>query len=204
VHNNNVVGSYNALRAAAEHRIMRICQASSVNAIGLSFSRAPRFDYFPIDEKHQNYVEEPYSLSKWICEQQADSIARRYEEVSIASLRFHWVTTDRDVARREYLKAPEAGRLHLFGYTLLSAAATACLRSVATDFGGHEVMFIVAPDTASDTPTLELARRFHPDATIRADLTGHRSFFDSRKADRLIGPTHGRDRVHRAIDRRCA
>src|SRR5476651_1814053 len=29
VHNNNVVGSYNALRAAAEHGILRICQASS-------------------------------------------------------------------------------------------------------------------------------------------------------------------------------
>ena len=33
IHNNNVVGSYNALRAAIENNIMRICQASSVNAI---------------------------------------------------------------------------------------------------------------------------------------------------------------------------
>src|SRR3712207_4458446 len=39
VHNNNVVGSYNALRGAVEHGIMRICQASSVNALGLSYSR---------------------------------------------------------------------------------------------------------------------------------------------------------------------
>jgi len=100
--------------------------------------------------------------------------------------------------------APDARRSHLFGYTLLSAAATACLRSVAADLGGHEVMFIVAPDTASDTPTLELARRFHPEAKIRADLAGHRSFFDSRKADRLIGPTHDPARMDGAIDRRCA
>ena len=48
IHNNNVVGSYNALRAAVENGIMRICQASSVNAIGLSFSRAAHFDYFPV------------------------------------------------------------------------------------------------------------------------------------------------------------
>ncbi len=61
---NNVVGSYNALRAAAEHGITRICQASSVNAIGLSYSRTPRFDYFPIDEAHPNYSEDPYSLSQ--------------------------------------------------------------------------------------------------------------------------------------------
>ena len=50
VHNNNVVGSYNALRAAVECGIMRICQASSVNAIGQAYSRVPRYDYFPIDE----------------------------------------------------------------------------------------------------------------------------------------------------------
>jgi len=33
VHNNNVVGSYNALRAAAELGMQRVCQASSINAI---------------------------------------------------------------------------------------------------------------------------------------------------------------------------
>ena len=59
VHNNNVVGSYNALRAAAEHGIKRICQASSVNAIGHSYSRNPRYDYFPLDEEHPNYSEDP-------------------------------------------------------------------------------------------------------------------------------------------------
>ena len=36
VHNDNVVGSYNALRAATENRILRVCQASSVNATGHS------------------------------------------------------------------------------------------------------------------------------------------------------------------------
>ena len=95
VHNNNVVGSYNALRAAAEHGIKRICQASSVNAIGHSYSRNPRYDYFPIDEQHPNYSEDPYSLSKWICEQQADSFVRRYEDTRIASMRFHWVVPER-------------------------------------------------------------------------------------------------------------
>src|SRR5919197_938408 len=39
VHNNNVVGSYNALRAAAELGITHVCQASSVNATGFSYSR---------------------------------------------------------------------------------------------------------------------------------------------------------------------
>ena len=88
VHNNNVVGSYNALRAAVENNIFRITQASSVNAIGQAYSRTPRYDYFPIDEDHPNYAEDPYSLSKWICEQQGDAFARRYEGISIASMCF--------------------------------------------------------------------------------------------------------------------
>jgi len=66
VHNNNVTGSYNALRAAVEVGVQRICQASSVNAIGLAYSRWPRFDYFPLDEQHPTYCEDPYALSIWI------------------------------------------------------------------------------------------------------------------------------------------
>ena len=62
VHNNNVVGSYNAMRAAAEHGIARVCQASSINAIGGYYSRRPRYDYFPVDEEHPTYNEDPYSL----------------------------------------------------------------------------------------------------------------------------------------------
>ena len=74
VHNNNVMGSYNALRAAVEVGIQRVCQASSVNATGLAYSRWPHFDYFPLDEEHPTYNEDPYSLSKWICEEQGQLV----------------------------------------------------------------------------------------------------------------------------------
>jgi len=188
VHNNNVVGSYNALRAAAEHRIMRICQASSVNAIGLSFSRAPRFDYFPIDEKHQNSVEEPYSLSKWICEQQADSFARRHAGMRIASMRFHWVVPDRTTAGGWFNQPGE--EKHLWGYTLYEAAARASVQSLTAGYDGHEVFYIVAPDTTMDVPSLELAGRFFPEVPIKGDLSGHHSFFSSAKAERLLGWRH--------------
>ena len=35
---------------------------SSINAIGGRFSRSPRYDYFPLDEQHPAYVEDPYSV----------------------------------------------------------------------------------------------------------------------------------------------
>ena len=39
VHNNNVTSHYNVLSAAVEHKVLRLVTASSVNAIGLGFSR---------------------------------------------------------------------------------------------------------------------------------------------------------------------
>ena len=190
VHNNNVTGSYNVMRAAIECGIKRICQASSVNAIGLSYSRVAHFDYFPIDENHPNYSEEPYGLSKWICEQQASGLARRYEDLSIASMRFHWVIEDRAISASRFGFATQDAAMHLWAYTLLAPAARACLMSLDAAFKGHEVFYIAAPDTNIDVPSLELAARFFPDVPIRGDLSGNRSFFSSAKAERLMGWSH--------------
>jgi nucleoside-diphosphate-sugar epimerase len=190
VHNNNVVGSYNALRASAEHNITRICQASSVNAIGHAYSRMPRYDYFPLDEQHPNYSEEPYSLSKWICEQQGDAFARRYEGMSIASIRFHWVVPNRARAAVNFtLDSPRRDK-HLWAYTRFDAAADACLKSIEADFRGHEVFYIVAPDTTVDVPSRELAERYFPQLPIRGDFEGNCSFFNSAKAGRMLGWRH--------------
>lgn len=190
VHNNNVIGSYNAMRAAVEQGIRKICQASSVNAIGLSFSREAHFDYFPIDEKHPPHEEEPYGLSKWICEAQADSFARRYEELRIASMRFHLVCVDRAFAANIFHEETAAQAKHLWAYTRYDAAADACLRSLDASYLGHEVFYIVGPDTTIDVPTPDLAREFFPNVPVRGDLSGYKSFFDSSKAERMLGWRH--------------
>jgi UDP-glucose 4-epimerase len=192
VHNNNVVGSYNALRAAAEQGIMRVCQASSINATGAAFSRWPHYDYFPLDEQHPTYNEDPYSLSKWICEQQGDSFARRYEGMTIASLRFHGVMPARPSAAwfEQYPEGKAILTKHLWGYTLLEAAARACLDGITADFSGHEAFYIVAPDTMMETPSRDLAHEFFPDVPIRGDLSGTQGFFNCEKAERLLGWQH--------------
>ncbi|WP_375451802.1 NAD-dependent epimerase/dehydratase family protein [uncultured Devosia sp.] len=190
VHNNNVVGSYNALRAAAENGILRICQASSVNAIGHAYSRRPRYDFFPLNETHPNYSEDPYSLSKWICEQQADSFVRRYDGTAIASMRFHYVVPDRAMAVAVYpAEGPNVDK-HLWAWTNLNAAADACLRSVTQPLVGHEAFYIVSPTTTVEVPSLTLAARYFPDIPIIGDLSGLRSFFSTAKAERLLGWNH--------------
>lgn len=187
VHNNNVVGSYNILIAAAKLGINKVCQASSVNATGLSYSRQGHFDYFPLDEKHPTYNEDPYSLSKWICEIQADSIARRYETMTISSLRFSWVID----ALPDNISADNKSQAkNLWGYTYLQAAARSCLDGIKADYKGHEVFYIVAPHNTVETPSLELAREYYPGIPLRPGFGGRDSFFDSSKAERLLGWRH--------------
>jgi UDP-glucose 4-epimerase len=191
VHNNNVTGSYNVLSAAAHLGITRICQASSINATGAAYSRSPRYDYFPLDEKHPTYNEDPYSLSKWICEQQADSLARRYDNLTISSLRFHWVIESRAIALERYTQPGKPLWVNdLWGYTGLKAAARACLLALGTEFKGHEVFYITGPNTGLDRPSLELAQEFFPEVPVRGDLSGNRSFFDSSKAEQILGWKH--------------
>ena len=190
VHNNNVVSSYNALRAAAELGIKRVCQASSINAIGGAYSRLPHYDYFPLDEKHPTYNEDPYSLSKWICELQADSINRRYEDMTIASLRIHGVVSARSESAKWQNNPGEIVVKHLWGYTRKDATASACLLGVTADFSGHEAFYIVAPDTMMDTPSLELKEQYYPKVSVRGDLNNNKGFFSCQKAEQLLGWRH--------------
>src|SRR5690349_2843205 len=164
VYADNTVSSYNALSAAATLGINRVCLASSINAIGGAFSRAPRYDYFPLDEQHPTYAEDAYSLSKWVLEQQADAFVRRHESMRVASLRFHALVERRQVAldMTERFGAAVVSR-HLWAYTSLKAASAACLLALTADFSGHEAFYIVAGQTAVPEPSLELARRYYPD-----------------------------------------
>ncbi len=187
VHNNNVVCSYNILIAAAELGINKVCQASSVNATGLSYSRQPHFDYLPLDEKHPTYNEDPYSLSKWICELQADSVARRYETMTISSLRFSWVI---DATAANIFEDIQNQIKNLWAYTNLQAAARSCLLGVKAGYKGHEVFYIVAPHVIVETPSLELAREYYPEVPLKPGFGDRQSFFDSSKAERLLGWRH--------------
>ncbi|WVF71074.1 hypothetical protein IAT40_005871 [Kwoniella sp. CBS 6097] len=66
VHNINVVATYNVLQTAASRGIKRIVQASSCNALGLSWTSAEhwKLDSVPVNEQSPMRPEDPYSLSK--------------------------------------------------------------------------------------------------------------------------------------------
>lgn len=194
VYNDNTAGSYNALSAAATLGINRVCLASSINAIGGAFSRQPRYDYFPLNEQHPNYAEDPYSLSKWVGEQQADAFARRYADMRIASLRFHALVPGYERAAAFTATPSDAVIKHLWAYTTLPEASRACLLALTADFAAHEAFYIVAPRTAAGEASLALAQQHYPNVPVRGDLSGHNSFFDCSKAERVLGWRHEDDR----------
>ena len=192
VHNDNVSGSYNALRVAVDLGINRVCLASSVNAVGGAFSIHPRYDYFPLDEDHPGYAEDPYSLSKWSAELQADSVVRTRPAMTVSSLRLHALTSDRAQAVVASPGRSEQALRELWGYTEYTAAAAACLLSVNASFYGHERFYVVAPRTVAAEDSASLAARHYPETALRRRLNDHDGFFDCSKAERILGWRHPR------------
>jgi UDP-glucose 4-epimerase len=188
VHNTNVVANYNALCVAVELGVEHVCLASSINAVGAAFSRRPRFDYFPLDEAHPTYNEDPYSLSKWICEAQADSVSRRHANLTIGSLRLHHLVPMRALKLPSHYRA--ALHRELWGYTTFEAAARACLAVLSAPWKGHETFFVVAPRLALDEPTMALCDEFFPEVPLRRAFVGNEGLFSCKKASDMLGWEH--------------
>ncbi|KAF7327799.1 NAD-binding protein [Mycena kentingensis (nom. inval.)] len=193
-HNANVVISWNVLRAAAELGINRVAQASSVNAVNLVFSQTPTYEYFPIDEEHPAEPDEPYGLSKVIGELQAKTIVKRFPSMRIASIRLHWSIPNLQYAQ-QHDHGENAAR-DLWGWIQEDSGADAFLRAVSapTDKwpSAAEVFFIAAPETTSARPSKELMAEYWPGVPVKAgkSMEGRASFFDSSKAERLLGWKH--------------
>lgn len=69
-HNINVTASYNVLQTAAARGIERVVQASSCNALGLSWTSAEHWglDFLPINESHPMRPVRPVSYSSILLE----------------------------------------------------------------------------------------------------------------------------------------
>jgi nucleoside-diphosphate-sugar epimerase len=188
VHDNNVLASYHALSGAVSNGIGRVVLASSINAIGATWSEAPVFDYFPVDLDHPTRNEDGYSLSKWIAEQQADSLTRRHGDLSVASLRFHAFVTDHNAALHNAQQHGEEWSARgLWGYTSISMITSACLLACSAEFSGHERLFVVARQVASTSSSDDLRRRWYPEVPLRTPLVGQGGFWDCQRTVDLLG-----------------
>ena len=111
--------------------------------------------------------------------------------MTLSSMRFHWVVPSLEFAvQKKGYSQTEAAVKNLWAYTTHDAAARACLLALTADYKGHETFYIVGPETIADVPSLELKQKFFADVPVRGDLSGHKSFFNSSKAERLLGWKH--------------
>lgn len=192
VHSNNVNSAFNGFRAAAELGIMKVCYASSVNAIGLAYANRPlKFDYFPIDEDYSARPTDSYALAKQEAEVQAKAFVDWFPGMNIACMRIHEVAPLKEVQEEHEKDWENAGVKQLWGWVSPAATARACILSLESDkMKGFEAFNIVAPTTTQNTPSKDLAQKYYSEAEIRGNMSSNQAFWTTDKAKRVLGWTH--------------
>lgn len=184
------MATFTLLEEAGVAGVRNAVLASSYAANGLPFATQPRSPgYVPVDEHLPSHAEDPYALSKQTDELTAAMMARRHG-MSVIALRYPFVggLEDRLLPRAQQIAAdPAAGAADLWSYLDTRDAARAAVLALQAD--GTHVFHVAAPRTLAPYPTLELLRRFHPTAEIRAELPGRTTPLDLTAAERVLGFT---------------
>ena len=189
VFSTNALSTWNILQSAELLGIGKLVLASSINAIGISFSKEivpPQ--YFPVDEEHPTRAEDSYSLSKWVGEQIADGFARR-RSVQIASFRFHGLLREDEMQKLQRSPTANADRnvRGFWGYVDLRDAARACRMALEAEWEGHETFFINASDTILTIPTEEAITNAYPGVPLKRPIPEYEAAIGCSKAQRFFG-----------------
>jgi nucleoside-diphosphate-sugar epimerase len=188
---NNVIATYNVLRAASDLAVKKVVIASSTAAFGFIYAQKPFSPaYLPLDEKHPSQPQDPYGLSKLVGEQVADSIVLTHPEMTISSLRFPGINFDSSYELiRQRWNDPKGRAGGFWAYIDARDAAMACRLALEAKFTGHELMIVAAPRSSMREPTDELIEKYLSVKKLDAALTGNWSGVSSAKAERLLGFT---------------
>ena len=173
--------TFNVLEAAVRWGVGRFVNVSSETVPGIFFfeREVPR-PYAPIDEDYPALPQDPYALAKHFGEQLMDAAVRR-SDIRCISIRPSWVQWEGNYERNlgPHLRDPDEPSASFWSYIDVYDLADAMRLAAEGELPGHEVFYIVAPDTTFDMPTKELAAQFFPDVPITGDLGGNKSFFSS-------------------------
>ena len=191
---NNVMSTYNVLEAAAGLGIGKITIASSETAYGIGFAKelhAPQ--YVPLDEDHPLLPEDPYGLSKVVCEKVSEAFYRR-TGMQIVCLRFGYVhTIEMFQNYLEINKDPKQRVRNLWNYIDVRDAASACRLSLEAEGLGYTAMNVVADETCMDIKSRELMASMFPEVRdYREALEGYEALISNKKAKKILGwqPVH--------------
>ncbi|MCX5513129.1 epimerase [Kaistia algarum] len=193
VFSTNMALAFNVVEASVVLGIRRLVYASSFSVLGFPFFVKPvELSYLPIDEAHPNAPQDAYALSKTLGEDVVEAAVRR-GALDAVSLRMPWIQTAatfmKEVGPRR--ASADSGR-DLWSYIDGRDAAAGFLAAVEANTTGHHRLFLSAPDTYSETPTLDLIRTAFGDLPLKRDVTGFEAVIDTSAARRVLGfvPKH--------------
>uniref|UniRef100_S0DDS9 Putative NAD dependant epimerase n=1 Tax=termite gut metagenome TaxID=433724 RepID=S0DDS9_9ZZZZ len=191
---NNVMGTYNVLEAAAGRGIKKAVVASSECAYGVCNSRQGLTPvYFPVDEDHPALPEDCYGIGKVVGEVIADGIHRR-SGMQIVSFRLgNIITKEKYLNFPGFIHDPTQRKRILWNYIDARDIATACQLAIEADGLGSIVMNLAADDNCTAIKSRELVKAEYPNVTdIRGAMDGYQTLYANEKAKRVLGwkPVH--------------
>jgi nucleoside-diphosphate-sugar epimerase len=194
VFSNNTQATFAVLQAARLLGVRKAVIASSISALGPSFSPDPTTpQYAPVDEDHPLLGADAYALSKEVGERTGAMFHRRVG-MSVAALRFTWVARPEEMleAVARLRTNPASGTRTLWSYVEITDAAAATRFALEADGLTFEVFNVAAADTLSDIPTEKLLRDHAPSIEVRQPIRGNASAYSVEKARRMLGyePAH--------------
>ena len=194
VFTNNTRATFAVLQAAHVVGVRKAVIASSISALGPSFSPDPTTPlYAPVDEEHPLLGADAYALSKEVDERTAAMFHRRVG-MAVAALRFTFVgRPDEIVESAARLKEnPSTGSRTLWSYVDIRDAAVAARLALEAAGLKFEVFNVSAADTLSDIPTEKLLRDYAPSVEVRQPIVGYGSAYSIEKARRVLDyqPAH--------------
>lgn len=192
----NLQSTFNVLRWAVARGVPKVIFGSSESASGWGIhDKWYQPDYLPIDEQHRSLPTEVYSFTKAFGDQLCQGFSRehglrtvclRYAFVTFEALYEGFLGSLRGAPVRDALGT-------LYAWIDVEDVASAVL--AALDFdpgeGGSETFYLTAREHYGTVDTLDLIERNWGDA-VRVDQhyfaeRPRGSFFDIRKAERLLG-----------------
>ena len=194
VFTNNTRATFAVLQAAHVVGVRKAVIASSISALGPSFSPDPTTPlYAPVDEEHPLLGADAYALSKEVDERTAAMFHRRVG-MAVAALRFTFVgRPDETVEAAARIKEnPSTGSRTLWSYVDIRDAAVAARLALEAAGLKFEVFNVSAADTLSDIPTEKLLRDYAPSVEVRQPIVGYGSAYSIEKARRVLDyqPAH--------------
>jgi nucleoside-diphosphate-sugar epimerase len=191
---NNVMGVYNILEAAAGLGIGKAVIASSECTYGICNSRkglAPV--YVPVDEEHPALPEDSYGLGKIVGEKIAEAIYRRCG-MQIVSFRLgNIITKEKYLEFPGFIHDPKKRKQIMWNYIDARDIAAACRLGIEKDGLGAAIMNIAADDNCMDIKSRDLMRAGYPGVTdIRSPIDDYQTLYSNEKAKRVLGwkPVH--------------